>query len=63
MGTALRKSNNEAGHVRLSQEKDRLATGIEENKKAEVKDPFKWGILTFSAACNFHFQWCNFMWE
>jgi hypothetical protein len=25
MGTALRKSNNEAGHVRLSQEKDRLA--------------------------------------
>jgi hypothetical protein len=29
---------NEAGHVRLSQEKDRLATGIEENKKAEVKD-------------------------
>jgi hypothetical protein len=31
MGTALRKSNNEAGHVRLSQEKDRLATGIEDN--------------------------------
>jgi hypothetical protein len=33
---------NEAGHVRLSQEKDRLATGIEENKKAKVKDTFKW---------------------
>jgi hypothetical protein len=35
------------GHVRLSQEKDRLATGREKYKKAKVKDTFKWGILTF----------------
>jgi hypothetical protein len=30
--------------ARLSQEKDRLATGIEENKKAKVRDTFKWGM-------------------
>jgi hypothetical protein len=37
-GTALKKVQcNEAGHVRLSPERDRLATGSEENTKSKEK--------------------------